>query len=193
MLHIAQEERGIKMRNKDDVMNELKSIPVYNQFFTKKEIAYLPEILGPDEHVLAVISGYLDGNTWIITLTPKRLICLDKGMIYGLKQREIPLDKINSVYQKRGLLLGSVTIQDGATSIKIDNIDKNCLPPFFDSLTHASEEYKKGMFQSSNDVDFGSANQTSGADEIMKYKNLLDQGIITQEEFDAKKKQILGL
>lgn len=51
------------MRNKDDVMNELKSIPVYNQFFTKKEIAYLPEILGPDEHVLAVISGYLDGNT----------------------------------------------------------------------------------------------------------------------------------
>lgn len=63
MLHIAQEERGIKMRNKDDVMNELKSIPVYNQFFTKKEIAYLPEILGPDEHVLAVISGYLDGNT----------------------------------------------------------------------------------------------------------------------------------
>ena len=34
---------------------------------------------------------------------------------------------------------------------------------------------------------------TSGADEIMKYKNLLDIGIITQEEFDAKKKQLLGL
>ena len=33
----------------------------------------------------------------------------------------------------------------------------------------------------------------SGADEILKYKNLLDQGILTQEEFDAKKKQILGL
>lgn len=34
---------------------------------------------------------------------------------------------------------------------------------------------------------------SSSADEIMKYKNLLDQGIITQEEFDAKKKQLLGL
>ena len=33
----------------------------------------------------------------------------------------------------------------------------------------------------------------SGADEIKKYKELLDQGIITQEEFDAKKKQLLGL
>jgi len=31
------------------------------------------------------------------------------------------------------------------------------------------------------------------ADELMKYKNLLDAGVITQEEFDAKKKQILGL
>lgn len=33
----------------------------------------------------------------------------------------------------------------------------------------------------------------SGADEIVKYKKLLDDGILTQEEFDAKKKQLLGL
>ena len=31
------------------------------------------------------------------------------------------------------------------------------------------------------------------ADEIMKFKELLDQGIITQDEFDAKKKQLLNL
>lgn len=33
----------------------------------------------------------------------------------------------------------------------------------------------------------------SGADELKKYKELLDSGVITQEEFDAKKKQLLGL
>ena len=33
----------------------------------------------------------------------------------------------------------------------------------------------------------------SNADELRKYKELLDMGIITQEEFDAKKKQLLGL
>ena len=33
----------------------------------------------------------------------------------------------------------------------------------------------------------------SSADEILKYKKLLDEGILTQEEFDAKKKQLLGL
>lgn len=34
---------------------------------------------------------------------------------------------------------------------------------------------------------------TSNVDEILKYKKLLDEGILTQEEFDAKKKQLLGL
>ena len=35
--------------------------------------------------------------------------------------------------------------------------------------------------------------QASAADELKKYKDLLDSGIISQEEFDAKKKQILGI
>lgn len=33
----------------------------------------------------------------------------------------------------------------------------------------------------------------SSADELKKYKELLDAGVITQEEFDTKKKQLLGL
>lgn len=33
----------------------------------------------------------------------------------------------------------------------------------------------------------------SSADEILKFKNLLDSGVITQEEFDAKKNQLLGM
>lgn len=37
------------------------------------------------------------------------------------------------------------------------------------------------------------AASTSAADEILKLKNLLDMGIITQKEFDIKKKQLLGL
>lgn len=33
----------------------------------------------------------------------------------------------------------------------------------------------------------------SSSDEIRKFKELLDDGIITEEEFDAKKKQLLGI
>ena len=35
--------------------------------------------------------------------------------------------------------------------------------------------------------------QLSPADELKKFKELLDAGIITQDEFDAKKKELLGL
>ena len=33
----------------------------------------------------------------------------------------------------------------------------------------------------------------SGADELIKYKELLDSGVLTQEEFEAKKKEVLNL
>jgi len=34
--------------------------------------------------------------------------------------------------------------------------------------------------------------QASAADELLKYKQLLDAGVLTQEEFDAKKRQLMG-
>lgn len=37
------------------------------------------------------------------------------------------------------------------------------------------------------------AAQSSDADEILKFKELLDAGAITEEEYEAKKKQILGV
>lgn len=39
----------------------------------------------------------------------------------------------------------------------------------------------------------GVIQQSSPAEELKKFKELLELGVITQEEFDAKKKQILGL
>lgn len=39
----------------------------------------------------------------------------------------------------------------------------------------------------------GIIQQVSPAEELKKFKDLLDAGIITQEEFDTKKKELLGL
>lgn len=51
------------------------------------------------------------------------------------------------------------------------------------------EEFKKLSAKNTQE----SAPTISNADELKKFKELLDMGIITQEEFDAKKKQLLGL
>ena len=42
-------------------------------------------------------------------------------------------------------------------------------------------------------VESAPSQAASPVDELRKYKQLLDDGIITQAEFDAKKKQLLGL
>ena len=48
--------------------------------------------------------------------------------------------------------------------------------------------------QIENDTQINSVNNSiDAADEIVKFKKLADDGIITQEEFEAKKKQLLGL
>ena len=44
-----------------------------------------------------------------------------------------------------------------------------------------------------NDDSTNIFNPLSSADEIKKYKELLDSGVITQEEFDSKKKQLLSI
>lgn len=61
----------------------------------------------------------------------------------------------------------------------------NGLPAFLD----------KCIAEKSNDTQISNNNETQlgFADEILKYKKLLDDGIITEEEFNAKKKQLLNL
>lgn len=57
------------------------------------------------------------------------------------------------------------------------------------SLQEVFYDAKNANKTTSNNI-----NQTgSAADEILKFKNLLDQGIITQDEFNQKKKELLGL
>lgn len=60
------------------------------------------------------------------------------------------------------------------------------------SILSVMEKFKEneGAFSTGQNA----VNQNlSTADEIKKFKELLDMGIISQEEFEAKKKQLLGL
>ena len=52
-------------------------------------------------------------------------------------------------------------------------------------------QLSEGESASTNQIT--NATATSPVEEIKKYKELLDMGIITQEEFEIKKKQLLGL
>ncbi|MFT8709685.1 MAG: PH domain-containing protein [Sporolactobacillus sp.] len=170
----------------EEIKKRFKEVHVADTFGTKKEIKELPMILKDDETIMYATSGLFKNNTWLIVVTDQRVLFLDKGMVFGLKQVEIPLDKVNSVSFKTGLLLGKVTIYHGSSEMGIDQITKSTVKPLVDAINREAEKYK-------NKNSAAETKTVSAADELLKYKQLLDAGVLTQEEFDAKKKQLLGL
>lgn len=189
-----QENFGSKDQNSNkkslsDIQSEINDLPYKDDWGTKKEIVELPEVLSVDEHIKAMTSGLTDGNTWLIVCTNKRILMLDKGMIYGLKLIDIPLDKVNSISHSKGLLLGKISITDGATTRTIENVSNITVSFFADTVNKQIELYKN----SKNNPITSDINTISPADELIKYKQLLDIGALTQNEFDAKKKELLGV
>lgn len=156
-----------------------------DQFFTKKELKHLPEVLADGEQVLAFTSGIMGSNTWLITLTDRRVIFLDKGMLYGLKQASIELDKINAVSGKTGLMFGDILIQDGGSERKITNVWKKTVGAFTNKVRDAMHARKQpAAAPAAGGDDFISRLERLGA--------LRDKGVLSQDEFDAQKAKILS-
>lgn len=116
-------------------------------------------------------------NSCEITVTDKRVYGKTK---FG-RQIDLPLDKISSV--------GTCMLSGLKVATSSGLMEFWLLTNREDVYTSISE-----LLQSrQNSVPEKSVYHASSADELGKYKDLLDKGIITQEEFDAKKKQLLGL
>lgn len=169
----------------EEIKKRMKEVNVTDTFGTKKEVNFLPQVLEDDEDIKYMTSGMLDGTTWLITCTNKRVIFLDKGMVFGLKQKEIPLEKINSIAQQRGLVLGKIEIWDGASKMLIESVSKSTLKPFIDAVNKAREDLKTPH-------DNAETVAESIPDKIKKLAELKDAGILTEEEFNQKKSELLS-
>jgi hypothetical protein len=154
-----------------------------DQFFTKKELHHLPSVLADNEQVLAFSSGLMGGNTWLIALTDRRVIFLDKGMIFGLKQASIDLDKVNAVTGRTGLFFGSIIIEDGARERQITNVWKKTVITFTNKMRDAMEARKNRA-----------GTQNAGEDTISKLERLAAlkrSGVLSPAEFENQKTKLL--
>jgi len=179
-----------KNASKTELSKEYKRIALEmgdDQFFTKKELDYLPEILMENEQILAFTSGLMGANTWLITLTDKRIIFLDKGIIYGLKQSIVDLDKVNAVSGSTGLLFGKINITDGANDRLIENVWKKTVKNFTNKVQEALEARKVAQAV----ITPTEVKETDPYEKLEKLASLKEKGIISEEEFLAEKKAIL--
>ena len=125
-----------------------------------------------------------------VAVTQKRLLIsykIDTILSPFIKQncKTYGLKYINSVSTKGCMLEISITAEG---NIVIGNWSPEKRDDLSIKIRNIVEQY-----QEESSTQHLSVNQLSIADEIKKFKELLDSGIITQEEFDAKKKQLLGL
>ena len=114
-----------------------------------------------------------------LTVTNKRVY----GTAMFGKRVDLPVDSISAVATSifKGL---SVATSSGRISfLGIENRDD--IHQVISKLLLERQDKSSGIINQDK--------PQSNADELKKYKELLDSGIITQEEFNAKKKQLLGL
>ena len=152
--------------------------------------------LEPDEEVLMGFNGILNQTSmtknegiFSFAVTNKRLLM---GMKLALSKDFQALlwdnvDHLSFERHKPFTNFGCITLDTIAKSYKISMTLKPA-EAVSDKLQSLFMELKEKAKQPIAAASVGSA-----ADEILKFKELLDMGVITQEEFDAKKKQLLGL
>lgn len=127
----------------------------------------------------------------IAVATNKRVLFVDKGVLGSSEVSEMPYRNIEAITYSTGLMMAGVQITGrGIASFRIEDIpDKDSIRPFVDCV--------RGHLEAAHAPQAVAAPQPapplSAADEIEKLASLLERGILTQEEFDAKKKQLLGL
>ena len=124
-----------------------------------------------------------------VAISKDRLLVVYKpnsmvGMLMGANCKTYNLKEINSV----GPVGISINISIRAEG---DIVLGNWSP---ERRNLISNEIRKIVDANTSTNEGGTiVNSVSSAEELKKFKDLLDAGIISQEEFDAKKKQLLGL
>lgn len=138
-----------------------------------------------------VING--SGGMGALFVTNKRIVYGRKaGLLFGgTIMKSITIDESTDVTSSDfGIMSGRVVINTKTENCSFEVGRKNT-SNIFAMISNAIQDIleKNRSSQGATTI----VQSVSPAEELKKFKELLDMGVITQEEFDAKKKQILGL
>lgn len=155
-------------------------------FITPEDIGgFVPIVVGAVSTIISALLIYLnyDAGKCSITVTATR--------VYGhtsWRDINLPIDSITSVSKvKANKNVSSLQLATSSGQIIFGIFTPSKFDEVFQLLNNQLAE------RNNNKGNVTVVNSTSNADELKKFKDLLDAGILTQEEFDAKKKQLLGL
>ncbi len=114
-------------------------------------------------------------------VTDKRVF----GRVAWGKRVDLPVDSVSAI--------ASVSVWKGVSVSTSSGKIKFLLMKNADEIYNILNNLLIERQQKKNEASSAKESNNSVADELKKYKELLDSGIISEAEFEAKKKQLLGL
>ena len=166
------------------------------------EHAMLYSVIQPDENMECIIGGRFGPDLGqakpgdslhrgIIIATDHRVLMVDKGVFGSTEVAEMAYSSIEAITHSTGMFAAGLRLTGrGTMHFRIEAITpKGSAGRFADCVSsHLAEQARPGR-----QGDAVTPVVTSAASELEALANLMDRGILSQEEFDAKKKELLGL
>ena len=174
-----------------EITEQIKKVGNFDpsSFLVKKEVSELPNILNDDEIIEKAVMGLYDKGNGIIIATNKRCFFLNKGMMWGSKMEDFPYDKISSIQYETGLIFGTIKIFTSGNQAVIEQVDKNCTKDFCE---YVRNRITKIHTATTPTVQENSKITEDPLETLSKLKRLLEADLITEEEYNAKKAEILS-
>ncbi len=173
----------------EEVRDQLSHLDGASKFLGRREIKELPSVLWEDEKLEKMVQGLYGKGQGILVATNKRLIFLDKGMVGNLRMEDFAYDKITSVQFDTGMIMGKITLYVAGNKAEISQIEKKQVRTFCDyvrakigSQQHASTIPAPAAATQENDI----------ISQLEKLGILKEKGILTEAEFETKKKELLA-
>ncbi len=152
----------------------------------KRELKKLAGHLYEGETVRFIAQGTYEDDQGILVLTDVRVLFLFHGVIRQRKE-DFPLRLISSVQTKSGWGTGEMKVFVSGSSASISGILKSDLEPLADAV-------RQGM--TAQHAAPPTAPSAVSADDpyeaLRKLASFRDASVLTEEEFDAKKQDLLG-
>lgn len=161
-----------------------------NRTWGVKHFLLIEQALQPDEEVKMCFIGlhnYVSpskhDNNFAYAITNKRIIMAQQKVV-GQNFQSVAYSNLNDITLSTGMVYGIITIDTYKETFNIA-LDKI-------SAKKINDKVHEILFSVRQSKSVHAQTQTvSSADEILKYKNLLDMGAITQAEYEKKKKELL--
>lgn len=148
-----------------------------------KELRKVSGHLMPDENVLYLTDGFYKGRG-IIVVTDKRVIFFSAGLMNS-RVEEFPIKSISSIQYKTGMMFGTLEIHASNNKAEIEQVNK--------ARVAEMTQIIRSIIDAPASTAAAPPAAPSAADEIRSLAQLRDEGLITAEEFEAKKRNLLGL